>query len=424
MSRSEVLAAQHDVIAALSRLRALLASADGQTRIDGLNFDQLMGRQLRYDSVGKIARLDREGEFTARGVRAVSAVADLLRIHPRDARKLVALGSAVFPTTLDGQSVEPKLPATAAALATGQIDTAHAEVIEHALSTEAAGRIDPPRWAAAEAQLAEWARLCRPDELARMAAELIDQLDEDGPGPNADDRQVNELRLSTSRDGVGGRIKGRLDSVTFETLSRAIEATVTSDNDEHKTLGERQADALGEICENALDEGRLPIKGGQRPHVQLTLDYHQLLRLAKSATLELGGRAGPGELRRLLCDARIVPVVLGGNSEPLDVGRARRTCTGSQRDALTARDRGCAYGGCHAPPHRCQVHHVTHWIDGGRTAVDVMIMLCVTHHRMIHRAGWTVRMVDGWPEFIPPKWLDISQTPRRKPRPHQYTHAS
>src|SRR5262249_14178526 len=77
--------------------------------------------------------------------------------------------------------------------------------------------------------------------------------------------------------------------------------------------------------------------------------------------------------------------------------------------------------GCHAPPHKCQVHHVTHWIDGGRTAVDIMIMLCVTHHRMIHRAGWTVRMTDGWPEFIPPKWLDASQTPRRKPRPHEYT---
>jgi Domain of unknown function (DUF222) len=424
MSTSEVLAARDDVIAALSRLHAAEATADGQTMIDGLKFDQLVGRRLRYGTAGKVARLDRDGEFAARGVRPAPAVADLLRVHPREARRLVATAAAVFPTTLDGQPLEPKLPATAAALATGEIDTTHAEVIEHALTTDAARRIEPGRWAAAEAQLAEWARLCRPDELARMAAELVSQLDQDGPEPGGDDRQVNELYLTKSRDGVGGRIKGRLDSVTFEALSRAIDATTKPDNPEDKTLGERQADALSEICENALDEGRLPVKGGQRPHVLLTLDYQQLLRQLKGTTLDLGGHIGPSDLRRLLCDACVVPVVMGGNSEPLDVGRARRTCTNPQRDAITARDRGCAYGGCHAPPHKCQVHHVTHWIDGGRTAVDTMIMLCVTHHRMIHRAGWTVKMIDGWPEFIPPKWLDTNQTPRRKPRPLDVIYAA
>jgi 5-methylcytosine-specific restriction protein A len=77
-------------------------------------------------------------------------------------------------------------------------------------------------------------------------------------------------------------------------LSRAFEATVKSHSDEHKGLGERQADALGEIRENALDEGRLPAQGGQRPHLQLTLDYQQLSRLATGATLDLDGRVGGG----------------------------------------------------------------------------------------------------------------------------------
>jgi 5-methylcytosine-specific restriction protein A len=102
-------------------------------------------------------------------VRAAVAVADLLQIHPRAARRLVALAAAVFPTTLDGQAVEPKLPATAAALGSGRSTPRTPKSSKQALSTDAAGRIDPPRWAAAKAQLAGWARLCRPDELARMA---------------------------------------------------------------------------------------------------------------------------------------------------------------------------------------------------------------------------------------------------------------
>jgi 5-methylcytosine-specific restriction protein A len=300
------------------------------------------------------------------------------------------------------------------------IDTQHAEVIEHALTSPAARRVDPARWSGAEAQLAQWARLYRPDELARMAAALIESLDQDGPEPGDGDGQVNELHLTKSGDGVGGRIKGRLDSVTFDMLSRAIEATIKPAADEAKSLGERQADALGEICENALDEARLPHRGGRRPHALIAIDFDTLICQARGATLDIGGAIGPGELRRLLCDAAIVPVVLGGNSEPLDVGRTRRTSTTAQRDALTVRDRGCAHPGCHTPAHKCQVHHVVEWIHGGRTAVHQMILLCVVHHRMIHRSGWTVRMVDGWPEFIPPKWLDSTQTPRRKPRPHEH----
>jgi hypothetical protein len=86
MSTSEVLAARDDVIEALSRLHAAEATADGQTLIDGLKFDQLVGRRLRYGTAGKVARLDRDGEFAAPGVRPAPAVADLLRVHPRQAR--------------------------------------------------------------------------------------------------------------------------------------------------------------------------------------------------------------------------------------------------------------------------------------------------------------------------------------------------
>ncbi|WP_051581158.1 HNH endonuclease signature motif containing protein [Pseudonocardia acaciae] len=416
MSGSALLAAYGEAIEAMVRVRALVAVADGSELIEALKLGARLQRLARYGDICAIARLDREGEFTERGADAAPAVSDILRVPRRASARMVAVARAVFPTTLDGHPVEPKLPATATVLATGEIDAQHADVIERHLSSEAARRIDPARWAAAEVQLADWARLYRPDELDRMARELIEQLDQDGPPPGDGEDQVNVLHLSKSRNGVGGRVKGELDSVTFEMFARAIEAALKPD-DQQKTLGERQADALGEICENALDEGRLPVKGGQRPHAVISIGYDTLLHDAKGATLDYGGYIGAGDLRRLLCDACVVPVVLGGNSEVLDVGRTQRTATKPQRDGLVARDRGCAYPGCDARAYRCQVHHVVHWAHRGRTAIHSMVLLCVTHHRMVHRAGWTIRMVDGFPEFIPPKWLDHTQTPRRKPRP-------
>jgi len=124
---------------------------------------------------------------------------------------------------------------------------------------------------AAEVLFADWARHCSPERLGRDAREHLDLLDQDGAAPGEDDPQVNELHLVKSRHGVGGRIKGQLDAATFEAVARAIGAIVKPAADEDKSLGQRQADALGEICAHALDEGRLPAQGGERPHVSITM---------------------------------------------------------------------------------------------------------------------------------------------------------
>jgi 5-methylcytosine-specific restriction protein A len=137
---------------------------------------------------------------------------------------------------------------------------------------------------------------------------------------------------------------------------------------------------------------------------------------ARGAELEFGGMTTAGELRRMLCDAKITPVVLNGESQPLDVGREKRCVTPAQRKAIAARDRGCAHPGCDRNPVWCQVHHIIHWLDGGRTDIDNLVMLCREHHRVIHDSGWKVRIRDVHPEFIPPKWIDLNQTPRRNAR--------
>ncbi|MGH3631917.1 MAG: DUF222 domain-containing protein, partial [Sciscionella sp.] len=218
-----------------------------------------------------------------------------------------------------------------------------------------ARRLTPRDWSDVETKLAELGRVFPPHDLAWMAERLIDRLDQDGAKDREADAQLNELNLSRNRDGIGGRIKGRLDSSTFDALAQAIAGLLPPKDDEDKTLGQRQADALGELCEHALDNGALPEAGGEAPHVTVTLSYRELLQQLRGATLSASGcRIGPGEARRLACDAKIIPIVLGGHSEPLDVGREQRLATRHQRRAVATRDGGCAHPGCNRAANFCR----------------------------------------------------------------------
>ncbi|MGH3792150.1 MAG: HNH endonuclease signature motif containing protein [Pseudonocardiaceae bacterium] len=87
------------------------------------------------------------------------------------------------------------------------------------------------------------------------------------------------------------------------------------------------------------------------------------------------------QTRLAACDAKIIPVVLSGDSEPLDVGRAMRTVPLGIRRALVARDRGCTFPGCDRAPALCHAHHVLEWNNDGYTEVNNMCLLCPTHHR-------------------------------------------
>ena len=97
----------------------------------------------------------------------------------------------------------------------------------------------------------------------------------------------------------------------------------------------------------------------------------------------------PGAVRRLACEAGIVPMVLGGPSEVLDVGRAQRFFTPAQRRALARRDGGCSYPGCTIPPQWCEAHHVEHWLHGGLTDLGNGALLCGRHHTVVHERGMT-----------------------------------
>jgi hypothetical protein len=119
------------------------------------------------------------------------------------------------------------------------------------------------------------------------------------------------------------------------------------------------------------------------------------------------------EIRRMACDAKVVPVVLGSKGETLDIGRATRVVPRRIRRALIRRDKGCSFPGCGKKAKWCQAHHIREWSRGGPTALDNLTLLCRRHHRVVHHTGWQIRMRQGIPWYIPPSYVDPARTPRR-----------
>ncbi len=208
-------------------------------------------------------------------------------------------------------------------------------------------------------------------------------------------------------------------------------------------------DGLVGGCKAALAAGTLPAAGGLRPQVMVTIDYRDLLtRLgnitgdanlpgdspnattgtgtpfppdaptAHTGTMLFTGPVTASTVRKIACDADIIPVLLGGEGRILDIGRASRVFPPHIRKALTARDQGCAFPGCTIPAPWCEAHHITYWSRGGTTGTENGTLLCSHHHHLIHKEQWTIQLRTGIPWFIPPPHID----PRQKPRRNYYFH--
>jgi Domain of unknown function (DUF222)/HNH endonuclease len=421
VTKSPIATAQRLFAQAVDALRDAAAGAPGD-RVSVLTVCEGMARQLEQVTVATIAGLNREGVFAERGYKsATQALTDLLGCERSEAHRRVAAAEQVAPRTgLDGTVLPARLPATAGVFAQGRTSLRHIEVITRLLNSDPAGRLSPGDWTGAEAQLAAWAGQYTPTELHNSGTALIELLDQDGAEP--DDRpptRVNELFLSRLPDG-GGKIKGRFDDpAMFDAIAAVVDAhakPLTGDDD--RSTGERQAAALADACGYVLDHGDVPECGGHRPHVNVLIRLEDLQNRARAGCLDFGGSVTPESLRMLCCDAAVVPIVMNGKGQPLDVGRLTRTIPDGLRRAVAARDRGCAHPGCGRPPSWCEVHHLTPWEHGGETKLSNLAMLCRMHHRQAHSTEWVVRIRDGLPEFIPPRWIDPDRRPRRRALPH------
>jgi Domain of unknown function (DUF222) len=170
-----------------------------------------------------------------------------------------------------------------------------------------------------------------------------------------------------------------------------------------------------EICRLVSASTRLPDNGGDRPQVVVTMDFEDLREQTGRGTFDDGTPVSPQAVRRMACDAGVVPAVLGSTGQVLDLGRERRLITGPLRRALVLRDHGCAFPGCDRPARWCHGHHLTHWADGGPTSLHNTVLICGYHHRLIHHSDWTVTInpADGLPDFHPPAYIDPNQHPQR-----------
>src|SRR3954451_23732375 len=136
-----------------------------------------------------------------------------------------------------------------------------------------------------------------------------------------------------------------------------------------------------------------------------------------------GGTLDPSVLARLGCDSPLYRILLDPSGSVLDVGHAKRLATPAQRQALAVRGGGCVVPVCGKPAEWCEPHHVIGWPAGGRTDLDNLVLLCSRHHTAVHAGVWQVRMRDGIPWLIPPRWRDPDQTPLRNTTHDHYQRA-
>jgi hypothetical protein len=345
------------------------------------------------------------------------------------------------------------LPAVRNALTAGDISFAQASVIGGRVAT--LPREEDLRQAAAEKLLGRVSDLgYDATDLDRCFPEVVRELDPDGSLLRADldkdkaERGAHHQRgLWFSPDTLGGvRIKGyaTLEDVELvKTTLMPLAAPVTTEpcacggdpdnvsNRDPETgrrvrhgcptpgcghtgrdprdHGARMWDALVEACRRIQDSDSLPHSHGAAARITVTMPLEDLQNwLGTDGLLPSGDRISAAAVRRLACDAEIIPAVLGTEGQILDVGRTSRLVTNPIWVALVLRDRHCAFPGCQRLPIACDAHHIVHWADGGQTSLDNLILLCRHHHRLIHHTPWYVQINPHTrrPEWIPPPLID------------------
>lgn len=254
---------------------------------------------------------------------------------------------------------------------------------------------------------------------ARRALETIDT-DRANQIENArlDREEANQAKLvefwMSRPDESTGMVSfgGKVDPLTADILRSAIEARTSPRSrkdssrqdsaprpDPRHVAGQAFADLISH-----LPVGHLGNHGGVAATLMVTISEDSLRgRTDEAGITEHGTRISAGHLRRLACNAGILPAVLGGDSLPLDLGREKRDFSPAQRRALAHRDRGCAHPDCDRPPGWTEAHHIDWWErDDGPSDLINGVLLCSHHHRLVHQADIAIRLApdDGIPEFL------------------------
>src|SRR5688572_2187138 len=413
------------VVAALDAAREAVdalvdAVADGALR--DLGHDELtaqlqaaraLAARLEWFSLQVVREVDIRGSHVLDA--ALSPAAWLrfrARMSPGEAKAAVRTARAL---------ADDSLAATSAALAGGEIDPAHARLI-------AAHAADAPAGAVAliEPEALKVARAADPSAVAGVMRQFAHALDPDGADEAAVRRyQKRGVSLATTLDGmVVGTVL--LDPVAGAEVLTALSAASAPVSGDTRSAGQRNADALTDICRQYLATAQDRKSGGGHPHLIVTVDADSLTNQPGSP----GAGGSPGAMlgwvgpittstaQRIACDADVTYVAVDGDGGACDVGRERRFFTTAQRVAMIARDGDrCALPYCDRPVAWSDAHHLQHWARGGPTVIDNGALPCAAHHTMLHEGHWTLhRDHDGRYQITHPDGRTIG------PEPHPPGH--
>lgn len=294
-------------------------------------------------------------------------------------------------------------PAARTALADGAISAEHAAVIMQA-DRQLPARVSAEQRDVVEAALVEKARTFSPSALRRIARRALEEIERDVAVVDAHENEIvaDEEEVARSRtrltlhDNDDGTVTGHFTvPVAQGHLLRKILQTITAPRRgrlgaAQAQVGDREArtdwdrargEAFCELIEH-LPTDHLHPKTAATLVVTVQLDtLRDALRVAH---LDTGGVLSAGEVRRLACNARIIPAVLGRASLPLDLGRSARLFSEAQRTALGLDHSTCAADNCERPFAWCELHHQHAWSRGGSTDLADATPLCQFHHRRIH----------------------------------------
>ena len=344
--------------------------------------------QLKFCQVVNRARMRGDHRTFSPNVSPVGWVSEICAISRNSASDRLCVGEQI-----------ESLPKVAEALRTGEIGYQPVAVICH-LNEQLAEKGEK----IVEEDWVEYARKFSVKEMRYLAASARHVVDPDGFVRHANE-DFEERSLHISQTGSIFVINGQLDPVGGAALKTAIDSlSKRHAPDDDRTPRQRRADALVEIVVHAMDEGKLPKRSGVRPHITVTTTLEGLKGElgAPASNLENAMPISCVTVQRLSCDGCMSRVLMA-DSQVIDVGRATRAISPSQRRALRVRDKHCRFPGCDRPVNWTNPHHIEFWSRGGPTNLPNLVSLCWFHHREVHEGGWQiVRAAQGF-KFIPPE---------------------
>jgi hypothetical protein len=319
----------------------------------------------------------------------------------------------------------PMLPRISAAMQRGELSYAKVRALTRIATPENDARLVDVALAATAAQVERivraWRRVDRIDEarqteLRHLHRSLTMHVDNDG-------MVVVRGRLTPE---IGAVVQRALEAAAARLLQESAHAPTGNQIIDEVTPAQRRADALGLLAECALNADLDRGNAGDRYQVVLHVDAAAVQSdRGEEAALSIAADAGQAAVelndgaanvssetsRRIACDTSLIVMHHAQDGAVLAVGRKNRSIPTAVRRALLARDRHCQFPGCTA--RRCDGHHIQHWIDGGPTRLDNLVLLCRRHHRAIHEGGFTIVKADeGTPVFYRPDGTSLESAAR------------